>query len=134
MTFAAPSARACRARSVDETPASSHSGAPTRPGRRRARPAIRRLTAGNRIQVGDIQLPDAEAVDIGSRQRQRVTRCERGAGDRGHRCIAFASSAATVDRASGDQVQNADHPHGDIIAALATHLDAPVIGIVMTAG
>lgn len=73
---------------------------------------VLRLAAENRIEVGHVQLGEAELVHIPPRERQRVTRFDGRATYDPHRSVALAFSGTGVHGAPGAQVHDADHSHG----------------------
>ena len=68
-------------------------------------------TAEDGVEVGHVQLGEAEALDVRLRERLRVAGFDARTGDGPHRRIALAGSGARVHGAPGEQVHDADHPH-----------------------
>jgi probable H4MPT-linked C1 transfer pathway protein len=75
------------------------------------------LTTGcqDRIEVGDVQLPQAEEVDISARQRQRVAGSDGRAGDGLHEFITLAHPRSSVHGATCEQIDDANYSHGVLL-------------------
>jgi hypothetical protein len=73
---------------------------------------LRRLPRGghNRVEVGHVELGEAEPVDVLVGQRRDIARRKRRIGG-GHRRIPLARAGACVDGLALEKIQNADHSH-----------------------
>jgi hypothetical protein len=69
-----------------------------------------RRPVGDGIEVGGVQLSQAERAQIGPCELHRIA-VNRDSGDRPHRLIAVAPSGPRVHRATGQQIEDAKHSH-----------------------
>ena len=72
---------------------------------------IARSSSQDGVEVGDVQLGQAEPVHIRPCERQRIAVIDRGAGNRPHRNVLRANPAAGVHRSAGQQIDHANHSH-----------------------
>ena len=87
---------------------------------RRAEPSHRgnnrvlRRSVQDRVEVGGVQLGQAESIHVCARERKPVAGFDRRAGNRPYRSVALAPSSKRVHGTPAEQVHDADHSHGGV--------------------
>ena len=66
---------------------------------------------GDGGEIGDVDLVEAQPIDVGAREVGRVARLNRLAGHHHHRLVERALAAARVHGAVAEQIEHADYPH-----------------------
>jgi probable H4MPT-linked C1 transfer pathway protein len=89
---------------------------------------VRRSGCFDGVQVGDIDLLQAERVAIDSREGHRIAVDDRSSGFR-DRSVRVAKSAPRVDRLAFLEIDNTDEPHGDILLELMITLGWDIGGV-----